>query len=78
MEEMLLEGDSDAKSQYAALRHLEKNDPIPFVQTESRKAAEQLSSGGNLGLRHEIHCLRELRSRFREAALKKLIFGGGE
>jgi hypothetical protein len=36
-----------------------------------------MEDGGSLGLRHELNRMRQVRSRLREEALKKLILEGG-
>jgi hypothetical protein len=77
IEEMLIEGDPEANRLYEKLRRQQSDDPVSWVREECRQAAERLSVGGSLGLRHEFNRLRELRSALREAALKKLILEGG-
>jgi len=77
IEQLLLDGDPEAHTVYRHMRRLQDQDPIPFVRSECRKAADRVETGGSLGLRYELNRLRELRCRLREAALKRLILEGG-
>jgi F0F1-type ATP synthase membrane subunit c/vacuolar-type H+-ATPase subunit K len=78
IQDLLIEGDAEAKRIYQKLRHLQNDDPLSFVRDECRQAADRMDAGGALGLRHEINRLRALRNSFREAALKKILFEGGQ
>ena len=78
IQDLLIEGDPEAKRMYEKLRRQQNEDSFSQVREECRQAAERLSAGGSLGLRHEFNRLRELRSNLREVALKQLILNGGE
>ena len=78
IQELLIDGDKGAHCVYGELRRLQHEDLFPFVRDECRRAADQIETGGSLGLGSELKRLREVRARLREAALKKLILEGGQ
>jgi hypothetical protein len=75
---LLLDGDPQAVRTYQTLRRLQNDDPFWFVREKCRRAADRMETGGYLGVDHELKRLREIRSRLREEALKKLILEGGQ
>ena len=77
MESLIIDGDPKAQGNVQKLRHLQEHDLFTFVRAECQKGADRLEAGGSLGLRHELNRLRQVRSRLREEALKKLILEGG-
>ena len=75
---LLLDGDPQAVRTYEKLRQLQRDDLFPFVREECRQAADQMETGGYLGLERELKRLKEVRSRLRGEALRKLILEGGQ
>jgi len=77
LESLILEGDKYAHSQYDSSRWWERWSWSEDDRQKAHATAEAIEASGSLGLKHQLQRLNELRSRLREAALKRLILEGG-
>jgi hypothetical protein len=76
LQRLIVAGDPEAVLSYQKLRNMEAAHASGQVRLAAREAADAIERSGNLGLRHELQRLHELRARVRRAALEQLILQG--
>jgi hypothetical protein len=77
LEKQMIDGDPGVIATYQQLRQQERDDPSFQVQLQCHLEADQIEQSGTLGLRYQLQGLRELQSRLRREALKKLVSAQG-
>lgn len=77
MSKLLVDGDARARKRYDSLCAFRYGYPDETIRAACREAVAIMEHGANIGLRRRLLAHHAERSRLREDALRKLVFGPG-